>query len=67
MNNKKLKHFDPVKVLQLDMEAVHMASPKMSTVYGLVRPSSVTSGAEGFFSKSAPPEKGNRGPPEKKQ
>jgi len=40
----------------------------VSPVYRLVRPGSVTSGAEGFFfAKSTPPEKGNRGPPTKKE
>ena len=38
----------------------------MLTVYGLVWPGSVTSGVEGFFAKSAPPEKGNRVPPTKR-
>ena len=34
----------------------------MLMVYGLVWPGSVTSGVEGFFAKSAPPEKGNGSP-----
>ena len=37
-------------------------------IYGLVWPGSVTTGAEGFFfAKSVPPEKGNKGPLQKKE
>ena len=38
----------------------------VSVVYGLVWPGSVTSGAERVFAKSALLEKGNRGPPTRK-
>ena len=48
------------------LKVLHFRQWLVSTVYGLDRPGSVTSGAEGFFVKSAPSEKGKRGPPTRK-